>query len=567
MKTRFRFVLFSIILAIFLTVAVPAEMPGRNFNPVRTFDAQHYVIRTSFDRKSKVIFGETTITLKPLKDRFRTILLDSEGLIYSSVKLETENLDLNWRITPENIFITLDKEYSPKDSIKIRLTYTSKPKKGVYFVDESKTSGKPTRASQVWTQGQAAETRHWFPSYDFPDDKATTEQYITVEKGETAISNGEVREIMENPDGTRTFHYFMPLPHSTYLTSFVIGTYAKVEDQYERIPLGFYVYSDRAEIVPRAYGKTKEMMRIFESLTKITYPFNKYDQTIVSKFAFGGMENITASTMSDSEIFLAMSDAARGNVEDLVSHELAHSWFGNLVTCRNWAELWLNEGFATYMEAVFREKTNGRADYIRKIKDDVAVYLTEDSYKKYPHGLFNTLADPKNDASIFNATTYQKGSAVIHMLRETVGDEAFWIAINRYLVKHRFGNVETKDLQEAMEDASQSDLGWFFSQWVYGGGYPKLTVKPVYSQAAGNLTLTIRQTQKSDRLIPNSFILPLEVQIRNSNGTITKKVKLQKRKEIFKFELNQKPVSIEIDSQEKVPLKTVKIQNLDVRRN
>lgn len=187
--------------------------------------------------------------------------------------------------------------------ISIRFKYSVKPSKGVYFVDADTEDGKVIRAAQIWTQGEPEEAHHWFPSYDFPDDKATSEQFITTEKGETAIGNGELIETIENADGTKTFHYKMPIPYSTYLTSFVVGTYTKVSDSHKNIPLGFYMYPGSEAIAQKAYGKTKDMMRVFEGLTGVDFPYNKYDQTIVANFNFGGMENMTATTMADTEIF------------------------------------------------------------------------------------------------------------------------------------------------------------------------------------------------------------------------------------------------------------------------
>ena len=378
-------------------------------------------------------------------------------------------------------------------TISVRFKYSTKPKKGIYFVDALTENGKITRAAQIWTQGEAEEAHFWFPSYDFPDDKATTEQFITVEKDETAIGNGELIETNENTNGTKTFHYKMSVPHSSYLVSFVVGTYAKVSDKYKNIPLGFYVYPDKTSIVPDAYGKTKDMMRVYEQLTGVDFPYNKYDQTIVADFNFGGMENITATTMADTEIFFADMGFAKGGVEDLVSHELAHSWFGDLVTCKNWSNLWLNEGFATFMEAAYREKMYGRADYLQKIREDAAQFIIDDAISKNRHGLFNTTAKP--DDSLFDTTTYQKGGAVIHTLRETVGTENFWKAINTYLNEHKFQNVETADLQKAMEDTSGMNLNQFFKQWIYGAGYPKLSVKQSYNPATKILNLTVSQTQ------------------------------------------------------------------------
>jgi aminopeptidase N len=354
----------------------------------------------------------------------------------------------------------------------------------------------------------------------------------------------------------------MPVPHSTYLVSFIVGKFAKVSETYKTTPLGFYVYPGRESIVPKAYGRTKDMFRVFETLTKIDYPFNKYDQTIVANFNFGGMENITATTMADTEIFAANFQFAKGAVEDLVSHELAHSWFGNLVTCKNWAELWLNEGFATFMEAAFREKMYGRGDYLRKIRSDAQQFLIDDAINKNRHGLYNQLA--RADDSIFDVTTYQKGGAVVHTLRETIGDEAFWRAINIYLNRHKFGNVETSDLQKAMEEASGKNLDWFFAQWVYGAGSPKLDVEPVYNAKSKTLDLKVTQVQRIDGITPESFTLPIDVQIKTSAGTKTEKIEVKNRRQNFSLKVNAAPTEIKLDVNEKIPLKTVRIQPLFV---
>jgi aminopeptidase N len=207
------------------------------------------------------------------------------------------------------------------------------------------------------------------------------------------------------------------------------------------------------------------------------------------------MENITATTMADSEILMVEFGFAGNIVEDLVSHELAHSWFGNLVTCKNWAELWLNEGFATYMEAAYREEMYGRAAYLRKIGSDAEQFIINDAVNKNHFGLFNQTAG--NVGALFDnpAITYNKGGAVIHTLRETVGTENFWKAINIYLNRHKFGSVESTDLRKAMEEVSGMNLDWFFAQWIYGGRYPKLNVKQVYNPKTK--VLISEHTQKS----------------------------------------------------------------------
>ncbi len=532
-----------------------AQTTNGSFNRTRSFDVQHYLIRTSFDRRNKSIFGETIISLKPLNKDFKTVELDASNLNFESVKLDSNGADLRFNTNDDKVFIELGKNYTPKDLIVIRLKYSAKPKKGIYFVD-AETDGKTiTRDAQIWTQGETEEAHFWFPSYDFPDDKATSEQFITVEAGETVISNGELIETLQNNDGTLTFHYKMNVPHSTYLASFIVGKYLKASETYKNIPLGVYVYPGKENLFKTAFGETKSMLRIYEELTGMAFPYNKYDQTIVAGFNFGGMENITATTFSDTEIFFG--DFNKNIVEDVVSHELAHSWFGNLVTCRNWAELWLNEGFATFMEAAYREKMYGRDEYLRKIKDDAIEYFIEETRMRQKHGLYNQLARP--DDSIFDAVAYQKGGAVIHTLRETVGDIVFWKAINLYLTRHRFANVETRDLQNAFEAISKKDLDQFFKQWVYGTGYPKLEYTYQFNSQTKLLTLNINQTQKPDDSTISAFVFPLEVEIKTASGVFNEKFAITKRAETYSIKLDDSPTDVIFDKDLKIPLKTMKL--------
>lgn len=531
--------------------------PAKNYpNRVQNYDVQHYTIRVSFDEKNKTIFGDTTIQLKPLVNLNR-IELDAADMRFDSVKFESGE-DIIFRTENDKIFLTFGKSYSPNDLISVRFKYSARPRKGVYFVSKETKNEGIEHPAQIWTQGEPEEAHHWFPSYDFPDDKATSEQFITIDNDKTAIGNGELLSETRNSDGTKTYRFKMSEPHSTYLTSFVVGTYTKISDSYKKIPLGFYTYPGTEALGRKSIAQTKDMMRVFEDMTGVNYPFNKYDQTIVANFDFGGMENITATTMADTEMFLTKPN----EVEDLISHELAHSWFGNLVTCKNWSELWLNEGFATYMEAVYRERKYGRENYLQKIRDFAEEFRVYDAASQKRHGLYNESARP--DKSLFNVINYQKGGAVIHTLRETIGENSFWKAVNIYLNRHKFQNVETADLQNAMEEVSKKDLDWFFNQWVYRGGYPKLKIEPIYNAKAKRLDLQVEQTQEYNKLVPEAFILPMEVEIKTASGVKTEKIEIKNREQKFSIPLNEKPTAIIFDKNLKIPLKSVKIQTLIV---
>ena len=539
-----------------------------DFNRKSDHDVQHYILRVSFDRAEKQVIGDTTVILKPIRDAFRRVELDSTDISYRSVVLEPAGTPLKFSTPKDKVVVDLDRAYSTGETIALRFKYTAKPKKGVYFV-EAQTADQALKphSGQIWTQGEADEAHHWFPSFDFPSDKATVEQYITARSNEKVIGNGVLVEKISNADGTVTHHFKMDIPFSTYLVSFVIGEYAEVKDKHGDIPLGFYVYPGTESIVPKAFGRTGEMMRVFADVTGVPFPYNKYDQTVVSRFQFGGMENITATTLADTEVYMVESGLFEAAVVDLVAHELAHSWFGNLVTCKNWAELWLNEGFATFMEAVYREKAFGKGSYRNKILSDARQYLMSDAVTPKKHGLFNRNAG--NIAELFDVpfTTYNKGGAVLHTLREEIGDEAFWKAVKIYLDRHRYGSVTTPDLRAAMEEASGRDLKWFFDQWVYGIGSPKLRIRPTYSTRNRTLTLAVSQTQKIEKFTPAAYKLPLEIEIPTNRGTVKEKLEIDQRVESFSFRLPAAPNNVMVvDKDEKIPLKQVTVSPLITRR-
>jgi len=241
---------------------------------------------------------------------------------------------------------------------------------------------------------------------------------------------------------------------------------------------------------------------------------------------------------------------------------MAHQWFGDYVTCKDWSHLWLNEGFATFMEAAYRERTRGREDYMASIRSDAANFLVGDVVNLKKHGLFNLRAGNVSELFDTASITYNKGGAVIHTLREQVGNAAFWKAINIYLNRHRFGSVETTDLKRAMEEASGQELGWFFDQWIYGSGSPRLDVRQNYNARTNQFTVTITQTQRPDNLMPAVFQLPLDVEIETRSGTVKDRVKMNKRTQVFTFKVDSRPSELIIDKEEKIPVKRLKIRPL-----
>ena len=525
-------------------------------NRVRTFDAQHYVIRTSFDRAAQTAFGETTVRLKPLAPKFKQFWLDAVDLQVESVLLESGgDKTLQFESAKERLNITLDKEYAPDDEIAVRVKYkVVKPELGLFFIKEQ-TKGNRPHSAQIWTQGEPEDNRRWFPSYDSPDDKATTEQFITTTApDEIAVANGELVEVKTNPDDTKTFHYRMTVPHPTYLTSLIVGKFEQVADKFNNVPLTYNVYPGTKSIVPIAFAKTPKMMRVFGDKLKIEFPFNKYEQTVVADYTtFGAMENITATTIGDTEIY----EAGQRQAETVVSHELAHSWFGDLVTCKNWANLWLNEGAATFFEAVFVENEYGRDQYLDEMRKNEMAYLEEEKVLKHP--LLNPRARP--NVLLFDSTTYKKGGFVLHLLRDTVGDELFWKSLTNYLNKHKYANVETADLQAAFEETTGQNLDWFFEQWVRKAGSPNLKITPTYNAATKKLTVKIEQTQKPDSQTPAVFRFTSAIEFDNK----IEKIEMNRREQTFTFDAAKKPTEISFDPYEQV-LKKVEIAKISAKR-
>ncbi|MDX6694247.1 MAG: aminopeptidase [Blastocatellia bacterium] len=528
----------------------PTPQGAPHPRPPRSYDVLNYTIRTRFEESNKTVIGDETVTLKPLAADFKTLVLDAGAMRIESVTLDGSSVQLPWTQPPQKLSITLDRAYQPEDTIAVRIKYRAQPELGIYFVPTNRSSyfGQP-RPAQIWSQGEPEENHYWFPCYDFPDDKVTSEQYITTSGNEVAISNGALVETISNDDGTRTFHWKMTQPHGSYLISLVVGDYVKLSDTFKNIPVEYYTYPGTEAAASRAFGKTPQMMAWFSQALNYDYPYNRYAQTVVANFKFGGMENITATTQSDIEILSRTGNQPSTATENLVSHELAHSWFGNLVTCKDWSHAWLNEGFATFMEASFQEHDKGRDAYLAEMMSNETTYFFEDAYQYRRPIVYDRYQQP---IDLFDMTLYKKGALILHMLRETVGDELFWKSLNRYLLDNQFRNVVTADLQRAFEQTTGQKLDWFFNQWVYHAGFPELRVRSSYNPATRQLTLNVAQTQTSDAATPEVFRLPVDIELATASGPHTEHIEITQRAQSFTFQLDGRPLMIRFDKGEKI---------------
>ncbi|MGC1379537.1 MAG: M1 family aminopeptidase [Candidatus Baltobacteraceae bacterium] len=450
------------------------------------------------DFEAEALEGVCTTTVRALDEPVSRLTLDAVDLEVSRVeRLASGGERRATRFTPRDgkLEIEFDPAIAPGQEATFAVTYRlSKPRCGLFFIKP--TTAHPEKVVHAWTQSQDQFARYWFPCLDYPHEKQRTTTTLVVPKGTFALGNGELVE--RRDEGEKTiFRYRQDTPHSTYLMTMVAGPFVEVSQGTagsNGVPVYYYVLPGHESDGDRAFGKTPQMIELFEKLTGAPYPYARYSQIAVSDFIFGGMENTSATTQTDRTLHDEVAHLDFSS-DPLVSHELAHQWFGDLLTCRDWSHAWLNEGFATFMEAVWREADLGHDEYLYDIFECLTAYLREDADRYRRPIVCNTWRDP---IEIFDRHLYQKGAAVLHMLRGELGDARFWRAIQGYVKQNAQRSVETIDLIRAIEEATGRNMRGFFDRWVFGAGHPVLDVAVSWDPKHKVATLTIDQKQTID---------------------------------------------------------------------
>jgi aminopeptidase N len=544
------------------------HIPGstRHLPPDKEFHSEHIRIELKVDLQNKRISGSCKTTLLVLREGGETIHLDACAMRIESVKLDGKAVQFehDGRVLAVSSPSFKDRPSSPHE---LTVAYSAEPKQGVYFIgpDESY----PDKPLQAWTQGEPEFSRYWFPCHDHPADKATSETLITVPQGYLVVSNGRLisqqgatagagekkeEKIDDGEAGLVTFHWKEDVPHSTYLTSFVVGQFGLTEEEVSGVLLQYYFPESKRADAPRLYGLTPDMLAVFESLTQTKYPFEKYSQVAVQDFIIGGMENVSATTLTDTrfpderseEDYASRYSKPDRNHIELVAHELAHMWFGDLVTAKHWSHLWLNEGFATYFQALYTERKYGKDEFRHDMLSKAEAYFEEDASAYRRAIVEDTYIYPDD---VFDANAYEKASWMIHQLRYILGDQLFFKAIAEYLRRHARGIVDTHDLQNVLEDVSGLSLQGYFEQAFHRAGHPELEVTFSWEEATKTSGMVIRQTQTPDEMTP-IFSLPCELVFYVDGRRIAKRVRLGAREERYHFELPGRPEIVELDPEE-----------------
>ena len=489
----------------------PFATPGvtKKAERVRTFDVKHIKGDLTFDVKKKEIRGTASHTLNPLHPGLNSVTLDcGSDLKVSKVAIGSSACKFEQK--GDELVITLDRPYGPSETFELAVTYAGSPEKGLHFVKPDPEH--PDRAPIVWTVGEPEDARNWIPSFDYPNERFTSEMIITVDKPLSVVSNGTLESTRDNGDGTSTYHWKMDQPLTTYLLSVVAAEFNVFRDKLGNLPVDYYVLKEVDEATARrTMGKTPKMIAFFNEKIGTSYAYPKYATVCVPEFG-GGMEHTSATTMTDS-ILLDPVEALERSSDSIVGHELAHQWFGDLLTCRDWSNLWLNEGFASYFDPLFTEFDRGDDAFRMAMANDLAGYIGSDRQYRRP------IVEARYDDpwQMFDGVTYSKGACVLHALRGLLGDDAWWRGIKTYVATNKNTNVETADFRKAMETATGKDLGWFFDQWVFRAGHPVLSARWRYEDEDKTLRLTVDQTQAVDELTP-LFRLPTTVEIGDESG-------------------------------------------------
>ncbi len=525
-----------------------AELPGADPLPLvahterpRVYDVEHYDIDLRFDIDTQSVDGTTSVRLAPLSDGFRVLELDAGDLDVASVRL-ANGPDLPFTVddTREKLAVTLDRDYTKGEPLTVTVRYTATPKRGLYFFKQ----GDPPKSepAQFWSQGETNDNHYWFPCWDEPNDKATSDLVMTIDQKFAGLSNGELVDSRANGDGTRTLHWRQSRPNAAYLIMVAGGDFAEIHDSWRGRPVTYFVPRDKAQFARATFGRTPRMLEYFTRKIGIDYPWPKYSQIVLGHFMFGGMENTSATTLEDTMLLDTPTETA-DVADNLVAHELAHQWWGDLVTCRDWSHAWLNEGFATYFDLLWTEHARGTAAFRARIRDTVREHIRSTASRSRPL-VYNVYRAPFD--LFFDGVLYPKGALVLHMLRYVVGDVAFWRGLKLYGTRNAYGIVTTGDFQSAMEEASGQKLGWFFDEWTAKAGYPEFELSSTWDPVTKFVEVRVRQVQAVTDLVP-VFRMPVDIQIATRRGARIERVMVDAKENVYRFRCATAPTGITID--------------------
>jgi len=510
------------------------EIP-RRYAPERQVDVTHVTIDVTPDFTARTIRGVTTIAFTPLVKPLTELKLDAIDLHITSV--ESRARIVGHTVTDTSITITFSPPVLPGDPTTVTIRYDAEPQRGMYF--RTPQMGYPEGDMHLFTQGESHEAPYWYPSFDYPNERFSSEVICRVPPDMTVLSNGRlVSQEIDPATGLKAAHWLQEKPHVNYLVAIVAGRFGKVESRYRDIPLAFYTPFSQVEQAANSFEGTADMIEFFEQELGVPYPWEKYDQVAVEDFVAGGMENTSLTVLTDRTLFTKATENIRSS-EDLVAHELVHQWVGDYVTCRDWSHVWLNEGFATYYETLYEGHRNGRDAMLYSLYT-TARWITSLTDNR---PIVNRRYKDADDQ--FDYHTYSKAGWVLHMLRCQLGDAQFRRIINTYLERHALGTVVTEDLRSIIEELSGRSFDCFFDQWLYNGGCPKLEVAYNWSEQDKLAKISVKQTQTVNGA--SLYVLPTKIRFWLGDQTMDRDLVIDAAQHDFYFALHTEPNIVRFD--------------------
>ncbi|MDN5844804.1 MAG: hypothetical protein L0H53_00845 [Candidatus Nitrosocosmicus sp.] len=501
------------------------DFPGSKIHtiPFLSYTIEHMSLKIKPDLVNKLLIDcEQQITIRAFKD-LSEIVLDISDLKVTKVESQSINISKFRCVDNKQVIIEFSEILRAGSTINIDISYSAgftiidgkekfgSPKTGFHFITKGD-QGKQSSSYQAWTQGEATESRYWFPSIDTPRVKFTLDIEISAPQRYTVISNG-ILESKVMKDEFTIWKYDEKKPLPSYLVSVVIGTFSQYESKYRNVLLNYYWPEEiKEEDAMLTFSETPQMLKFFEKYFETDYPFQKYSQTAVDNFEFGGMENTTCTTLTRRVLHDKPVSKDYRNDIFLVVHELAHQWFGDMVTCKDWSHIWLNEGFATYCESLYWENSRGKDEFHYNLIEATDIYF-EESNKLYNRPIVTNVYKHADD--LFDAHSYEKSGFILHMIRNYIGEHNFRKSLKVYLEKYQNRSAESLDLLKVLEEVSGREMASFFDQWIYRGGHPKLEIE--YTLTRNSLTKDANKcTQK----------LKIKIQQKNND---------QNNKDFFKY--------------------------------
>jgi aminopeptidase N len=516
----------------------PSSSPDfLKYAPDRDVQMLHLALDLTPDFSRRTIQGAATLRFKPLVNPVAEIKLDAVELSVDSVT-SSEAIEA-WQSTTDKLVITFAAQIPPDKEASVTVLYHAEPTRGIYF--RTPEMGYKPGDTHLFSQGEEIESRHWYPCFDSPNEKFTSEVTCRVPDGMTVISNGRLVSQDRDPaTGLTAFHWSQEQPHANYLISLIAGYFKSLKDKHNEVDLGFFTPPSEFNEASNSFRDTRDIMAFYEQEIGLPYPWPKYCQTCVNDFVAGGMENTSATTLTDSTLFSAATENIRDS-DGLIAHEMAHQWFGDLVTCKDWASIWLNEGFATYYQVLYDGHKNGHDSMLLSLYNNARTVfgVTDD---KNPI----VRRDYDDPGDMFNYLAYPKGAWVLHMLRSQLGPDLYRRCIKTYLERHRYGNVTSEDLRSVIEELSGRSFDQFFNQWLYHAHYPELQADYAWDEKSKLAKLTLRQTQTlGDKVL--LFNTPLTIRFKGKFGSVDRAVELRTQSEDFYFPLDSAPDIVRLD--------------------